>query len=59
MSEGERSKLAELASLRKAREPIVPVIEETKLAHISKTKNFRHMMYRTRNDYFRPYYQYP
>ena len=49
MSEAERSKLAELASLRKVREPIVPGIEETKLAHISKTKNFRHMMYRTRN----------
>jgi len=50
---------AELALLRKARELIVPVIEETKLAHISKTKHFRHMMYRTRNVYFHPYYRYP
>ena len=48
--------LAELASLRKTRELIVPVIAETKLAHISKTKHLRHMMYRTRNDYFHPYY---
>ena len=54
-----RGELAELALLRKARELIVPVKEETKLAHISKTKHFRHMMYRTRNDYFHPYYRYP
>ena len=50
-SRAKRAELAELASLRKARELIVPVIEETKLAHISKTKHFRHMMYRTGNDY--------
>ena len=36
-SRAERSELAELASLCKASELIVPVIEETKLAHISKT----------------------
>ena len=53
-SRAKRGELAELASLRKARELIVPVIEETKLAHISKTKHFRHMMYRTRIDYFHP-----
>ena len=49
MKQGE---LAELASLRKARELIVPVIEETILALISKSKHFRHMMYRARNIYF-------
>ena len=58
-SRAKRGELAELASLRKARELSVEVIEETKLAHISKTKHFRHMMYRTRNDYFHPYYRYP
>ena len=58
-SRAKRGELAELASLRKARELSVEVIEETKLAHISKTKHFRHMMYRTGNDYFHPYYRYP
>ena len=59
-SEAERSEASSQSedSLRKAREPSVG-IGEKKQAHISKTKHFWHVVYRTKNVCIHPLNPFP